>query len=76
MSRRAGRPRGEVNLVAVIAPTEQDDAEPNRGERDVCTRGAERVVHANSRRDVEPAEHRVERPPDLQVERCVEDRPE
>src|SRR5438309_2220025 len=65
---------GDVNRCGGDRADEQDETEPERGERDVCARGADRVAyHANSRADVDPAEHRVERPPDLLVERHVED---
>src|SRR6516164_4317832 len=65
---------GDVNRCRGDCADEQDDTEPERGERDVRARGADRVAyHANSRADVGPAEHRVERPPDLRVEHYVED---
>ena len=65
---------GDVNRCRGDCADEQDETEAERGERDVRARGADRVSYdANGRGDLEPAEHRVERPPDLQVERHVED---
>src|SRR5262252_10911412 len=65
---------GYVNRCCGDGADEQDETEQQRGERDVSERVADRVAyHANSRADIDPAVHRVERPPDLLVERYVED---
>ena len=65
---------GDVNRCCGDRADDQDETERDRDERDVGACGADRVAyHANGRGDIEPAEYRVERPPDLQVERCVED---
>ncbi len=65
---------GDVNRCCDDCADEQDEAEPERGERNVCARGADRVTcDAHSRADFAPVVHRVERPADELVEGYVED---
>src|SRR5215472_14663306 len=65
---------GDVNRCRGDCAGDQDETQPEPSKREVSERGADRVTYyANSRADVAPVEHRVERPPDRLVERHVED---
>ena len=70
----AGGHGSDVNRCRGDHADQQDETETERGERDVCARGADRVAdHAQSQADAAPVEHRVERPVGEFVEGYVED---